>query len=321
MAKKSSGASRRKISSKEKRSAWLFHHRQMMVGSIKQIMNKPLSSALTWLVIAISLSLPSLLFVALDNITDRTADLQKGGRITLFLHSYVSENEALDIVESLQARDEIKSAEFLSKELAWEQMQQQFVGQKISQLVNQNPLPSAIEVIPKQDDLESIERLQLVLENLGVVSEILVDMAWVERLNAWLLVIKQTVWVIATLLALTVLLVVGNTIRLNIEAHREEITVSKLVGATDAFVRRGFLYMGFWYGFLGAIGAWIVVFICSLLLQQPLKILEQNYGGMSFSVMQWDIGGTIYLLLGSIFCAMIGAWLAVWRHLRDINPA
>ncbi|MCJ8312517.1 MAG: ABC transporter permease [Saccharospirillaceae bacterium] len=320
MPKKSSGASRRKLSLKEKRSAWLYHHRQMAVSSIKQIMHKPLSSALTWMVIAISLSLPSLLFVALDNITQKTENLQKGGHITLFLQPYVSEVEALELVESLQSRDEIKSANYISKDKAWQDMQQRFAGQQISQLVNQNPLPSAIEVIPTNDDLESIERLQLVLENLGVVSEILVDMAWVERLNAWLLVVKQTVWVIACLLGFTVLLVVGNTIRLNIEAHREEITVSKLVGATDAFVRRGFLYMGFWYGLLGAIGAWIVVFICALILQQPLQMLEQNYGGMSFSVMQWNIRGTFYLLAGSIFCGMFGAWLAVWRHLRDINP-
>jgi len=321
MAKKSSGASRRKLSLKEKRSAWAFHHRQMAASSIKQIVQKPLSSALTWMVIAISLSLPSLLFVALDNITDQTANLQKGGRITLFLQSYATESEALKIVRSLESRNEVKSASYISKESAWQDMQQHFVGLSISQLVSQNPLPSAIEVIPENDDLESIERLQLVLENLGPVSEVLVDMAWVERLNAWLLVIKQAVWVIAILLAITVLLVVGNTIRLNIEAHREEITVSKLVGATDAFVRRGFLYMGFWYGLLGAIGAWIVVFICALLLKSPLQALEINYGDVSFSVMRWDTQGTIYLLAGSIFCGMVGAWLAVWRHLRDINPS
>ena len=320
MAKKSRGATTRKVRSKEKVSAWRYHHQQMALDSIKTMLAKPLSSALTWMVIAISLSLPSLLFVALANISDKTADLQKGGRITLFLQDYVSEPEALSLMQSLQGRPEIASVRYISKTDAWASLQEQFNGQDINALVNENPLPAAIEVIPQSTDLESLERLQLVLQDLGGVGEILVDLAWIERLNYWLDLIQTVVWIFAGLLGLTVLLVVGNTIRLNIEAQRDKIIIEKLVGATNSFVRRGFLYMGFWYGLIGAFGAWFIVFICSYLIQQPLTELKLHYDAADFLNMQWSLNGTFYLFIGSISCAMIGAWLAVWRHLRDIRP-
>ena len=321
MAKKSRGATTRQVRSQERLSAWRYHHRQLFKESLMLMLAKPLSSALTWLVIAISLSLPALMFVTLAAVADKTENWQQGGRITLFLNDFVSVNEAQSMLASLQARPEIESGYYISKQQAWQRLQEQFSGQDMTQLVSENPLPAAIELKPASNDLANLQNLQFVLQDLEGVADILLDIAWVERLQYWLQLISVSVWIVALLLGTAVLLVVGNTIRLNIESQREQIIIAKLVGATNSFVRRGFLYLGFWYGLMGAIGAWMIVFICAWLLQQPLSQLGSHYQSAEFMQLTWNINGTLYLFVGSISCAMVGAWLAVWRHLRDIRPS
>ena len=266
------------------------------------------------------LRLPALLFVSLSNIHSQTDAWQQGGKITLFLHDYVTQSEAEQLMQSLQDRQQISSVRYISKKQAWDLLQEQFSEQDMSQLITENPLPAAIEIIPSKSDATALANLRLVLQNLDGVADILLDIAWVQRLQQWLQLLTTSVWIVSVLLGSAVLLIVGNTIRLNIAAQQEQIIVAKLVGATNSFIRRGFLYLGFWYGLFGAVGAWIIVFICALLLQQPLSQLAANYQMTDFVQIKWSAKGTVWLFLGSITCAMIGAWMAVWRHLRDIRP-
>ncbi|MDH5570935.1 MAG: FtsX-like permease family protein, partial [Gammaproteobacteria bacterium] len=145
------------------------------------------------------------------------------------------------------------------------------------------------------------------------------DMQWVKRLYAIMDIISRGVFVLALLLALAVLLVVGNTIRLAIQNRKEEIVVMKLIGGTDAFIRRPFLYTGFWYGFLGAILAFLMVSIVILMLSSPVEKLTALYQN-SFELSYLDVNTNLMLLGTGVALGLIGSWLAVGRHLREIEP-
>lgn len=318
------GASRRKIKNSsnqstfsERLSAWFIQHRVISKQSVAKILQNPISSGLTWLVIAIALTLPALMLVSLQNLTVLTSSWQQGGQITLFLNS----NSNADLLAAdLKLRPEIVSVEVIDKEQAWDQMGQLLGQINWQDFIEGNPLPSSLVVTPLAADKLSVESLAISLSLMADVDEAQIDLLWIERLNQIFYLIERTVWVFAFLLALAVLLVVGNTIRLSIESRREEIVVAKLVGATDAFVRRPFLYMGFWYGMFGALGAWLMVWGCGVWLSPAVNQLAASYGGGEFTLIQWQVKGTLLLVTSSIIISMVGAWLAVWRHLRDIQP-
>ena len=152
-----------------------------------------------------------------------------------------------------------------------------------------------------------------------MVMQVQLDLQWVQRLSAMLDIARRGVLVISSLLALAVLLVIGNTIRLEIQNRRDEILVIKLIGATNAFVRRPFLYSGLWYGALGAVFAWILVVGGFLLLSAPVAKLAGLYqSDFSLQTLPFQL---LTLLLGAgMLLGLLGSWLAVGRHLSDIQP-
>jgi cell division transport system permease protein len=145
------------------------------------------------------------------------------------------------------------------------------------------------------------------------------DMEWVQRLSGIIEVGQRGVLLLGALLGLAILLVVGNTIRLTILNRRQEIVVTKLIGATNAFIRRPFLYTGFWYGLMGALVAWFLVGLFISLLSSPVSRLSMLYNS-DFSLGGLDLKTSLTLLLTGLLLGLVGSWIAVGRHLQDIEP-
>lgn len=298
---------------------WLRHHRDCAVSALMRLVRNPLSSALTWLVIAISLTLPALFYLALTSLEDQTKRWQAGGQITLYLTDDTSVEAGRTLSEELGQRPEVISVRYIGADEAWQSFSQSLTLDDDRLQLESNPLPASIVLVPNGQSATDLEALRLVIDGLPQVEDIQLDLAWIDRLNRFLELIASGVTGLAVLLGVAVLLVVGNTIRLAIESRKEEIRIIKLLGATEAFVRRPFLYLGLWYGLLGGIAAWILVSGIAWWLHEPLSAFLDTYG-LDAHITWLDAGETLTLLACAILVSLVGARIALWRHLREAEP-
>jgi cell division transport system permease protein len=313
------GANRRRERSSNNRSAWVRHHKDCASQSLMRLLRSPVASALTWLVIAISLTLPTLFYLALSSLQAQTSQWQEGGQITLYLEQGLANSEGDRLTSELNARPEVARAYFISADEAWASFQDSLSISRQEMRFEGNPLPASIVVIPAQQNSSQLEALQLIINGLPEVEDVQLDLAWIERLNRFLDLIYSVVTGLALLLGVAVLLVVGNTIRLAIESRKDEIRVIKLLGATEAFVRRPFVYLGIWYGLLGGVAAWILVTTVAWWLRGPLAAFLNTYG-LEANVAWLGFTDTIVLILASIGVSLAGAHIALQRHLKDAEP-
>ncbi len=304
-----------------RRRSYLRHHLQMARVSLRRLLITPLATLMTLAVIAIALSLPAVLYVGLQNVDQLSEHWQGSTQISLFLADQLSEEEGRDLAVQLQANSQIAQLNYLSKQQSLADFQQYGgFGRALDQL-NYNPLPAVILVMPTPEYAQSESLLALSQQLLSIdgVDDALVDLAWVQRLQAMAEFGQRSVLVLGSLLALGVLLVVGNTIRLEIQHRREEILVVKLVGGTDGFVRRPFLYTGFWYGLGAGLLAWVLVQLSLWYLGSVVDRLIELYQS-GFQLQGLGVGGSAVLLLLAMLLGSSGAWLAVLRHLKAIEP-
>ncbi len=299
----------------------LLRHLQVFFYSLGQLSRHPLSLFMTAAVIGIALALPTGLHVLLQNAQQISGRWDGSAQISLFLKKSVTDRQARNLARQLRQRDEIARVSYISREQALKEFQQQSGFGDALKALKKNPLPSVLIIQPTLAHSKP-EQTALLLGQLRRdirVDVAQLDMQWLKRLYAIMDIIRRGVLVLAGLLALAVLLVVGNTIRLAIQNRRNEIVVMKLIGGTDAFIRRPFLYTGFWYGFFGAILAFIMVYTALLLLNGPVEKLAMLYHNR-FELSRLDLGTALVLLVSGVMLGLVGSWLAVGRHLRDIEP-
>ena len=240
-------------------SAYLESHRASLVDSLRRLFGHPFGSFFTCLVMGITLSLPMGLSLLLNNVERLGGSWQRAAQISLFLDLKTSENQGQDLREQIERLPDVIEAQLISREQALSELQEQSgLGEALKELP-ENPLPPVISVTPKQIDRAGLEALRQQLAELPHVQQAQLDLVWVERLSAILKLGERFVFGLTILLVLTLLLVVGNTIRLHIENRRNEIEVIKLVGGTDGYVRRPFLYMGALYGLGAGILSWALL--------------------------------------------------------------
>ncbi|HFQ13932.1 MAG TPA: cell division protein FtsX [Gammaproteobacteria bacterium] len=299
----------------------LLRHLQVFFYSLGQLSRQPLSLFMTSAVIGIALALPTGLHVLLQNAQQISGGWDGAAQISLFLKNSVSDRQARALARELEQRADIARVHYLSREQALAEFRQQSGFGDALEALKQNPLPAVLVIEPADSHSQPQQTAALLadLRRNPRVELAQLDMQWVKRLYAIMDIVHRGVLVLAGLLALAVLLVVGNTIRLAIQNRREEIVVMKLIGGTDAFIRRPFLYTGFWYGFFGALFAFLLVHLALLLLSGPVERLTALYHN-SFELSRLDGGTTLGLLLAGVLLGLIGSWLAVGRHLRDIEP-
>ena len=317
----SQGASQSRTSIGDKITSYLAHHRQVARDSFMRLISTPIASMMTWLVIGIALALPSGLFVALDNVESVSRGWDGAAQISLYVNKVVPEKDGRKLAKKLKLRHDIAEVSYISRSQALEEFQVLSGYGDVLAHLDQNPLPAVIVVRPLEQggSAAATETLYNELKALPQIEQAIIDLEWVQRLYHMMELGKRMTLALAALLALGVLLVIGNTIRLAIESRRDEIVIVKLVGATNPFVRRPFLYTGLWYGLGGGIVSWLLVTISLFWLSGPVAELSGLYQSQ-FALQGLNLGQTLLLWLSSGLLGLAGAWLAVSRHLSSIEP-
>lgn len=299
--------------------AWLESHRASVVDSVGRLIKQPVGSFFTCLVMAVALSLPMGLALLLDNVERLGGSWQRAAQISLFMKLDVDAERGQTLREQIRQMPDVSEASWISREEALEEFQQlSGLGEALRELP-QNPLPGVILVTPSEVDRDNLEALRQRLAELPGVEQAQLDLLWVERLTAILKLGDRFVFGLSLLLIATLLLVIGNTIRLHIENRRTEIEVVKLVGGTDGYVRRPFLYMGALYGLGAGLIAWMLLAYGLGWLNEAVTGLAGLYGS-DFGLDGVPGEDGLSLVLGAVLLGYIGAWLAVARHLSELSP-
>lgn len=302
--------------------AWFTRHMQTLVGALGRLSKQKFATLLTMLVIGIALALPACLHLFISNAQMASGDWNRAVDISVFLKRGVSAAEAKQLVERVKQRRDVAAVEFIAADEALKQFRHDSgFGAAIDALTD-NPLPHAVIVHPKVEfaSADHLQELATDIKAWPSVDVVQLDTAWVNRLHAILDAIRRTVLLTAALLGLGVMVIVGNTIRLDIQNRRAEIEVTKLVGGSDAFVRRPFLYSGFWYGVGGGIIAWLLSAIAVGVLREPVNRIAGLYGS-SFQIGGLDWRATLALVGSAVVLGWLGSYITATRYLRQIEPS
>ena len=292
--------------------AWFDHHVFSLVASLGRLVAKPWAAALTIGVMAVALALPLGLWVMLGNAERFVGDVQQARQIDVFLKPAIDVSRARALAIELQARADIAAVEVRTPEQGLASLRGASGLDEALQVIGENPLPSLLVVSPDGDELALAESLRS-LPEVDVVQH---DAAWRQRLDGWLRFGSRFAWALAVLLGVGALLVVGNTVRLDIQQRRDEISVLQQLGATDGFIRRPFLYLGACYGVLAGVVALAVLTTVEWSLRPPLLALAQSYGS-DFTLHGFSLPHAALVVLGAGALGWLGAGLVTGQTLRQ----
>jgi len=259
--------------------------------------------------------------VLLQNTRTATANWNQAFELSVYMTPKTGTERAEALAKQIRGRPDVAAVRVITADQALAEFRNSSGFGKALDALDGNPLPNTLIVTPTlaASTSQATVALRTGIEAAADVDTVQLDTEWVQRLNAMLDVMRRVLWLTGGLLGLSVVLVVGNTIRLDILNRREEIEVMKLVGATDGFARRPFLYSGVWYGLGGGIGAVIVVAIAVALLSRPLGHLALLYGSQ-FHLTGLRFGSVVRILGMSVALGWLGSWIAATRHIRAIDP-
>ncbi|MDR0184321.1 permease-like cell division protein FtsX [Lysobacter arvi] len=294
---------------------WFDHHVYSLVASVGRMLRKPWATALTIGVMAVAITLPLGLWAALGNVERFTGTVEQSRQISLFLKPQVTLDRARALAGELGGRGDIATVELRTPEQGMEELRRSSGLAEAISAVDGNPLPSVLIVTPKGDETTLADSLRT-LPDVDVVQH---DAAWRQRLDQWLRFGVRLAWVLAVLLGLGALLVVGNTVRLDIQSRREEIAVLQQLGATDGFIRRPFLYLGLTYGLVAGLLALGLLTAADHALREPLAALAQSYGSR-FALHGFDLPNAVAIVIGAGLLGWIGAGLVTGHYLRQTRP-
>ncbi len=301
--------------------AWGRRQLFSLFSSLGTLMSHRVGTLMTVMVLGIAMALPVGLYVTVKNL--RALDLQQEqwGNLTVFLKSDVGKEQALALQETINGGPGAR-AETVSPEMGMDQFRDASGFGQALDMFEENPLPWVLVVTPEPAEGENLEdavlRIEGWLQQRQEVELVQVDFKWLQRLAGLLELGDALVSVLAVLFSLAAVVVVSNTIRMDVASRAEEIQVLSLVGAGNGFIRQPFLYSGFWYGLLGALLALLLFNICLYYISQPLGRLLDAYGN-SFAVLNLGAGGFLLVLLLGGLLGFVGAWISVQRYLNLIS--
>ena len=296
-------------------------HTQAFLGSLGRLARSPLSTFLTLLVIALALALPASLRLFVTNAQAATGNFGNAIDLSVYFRSDVPLAKAQQLAQAARQRHDVAAVTLISAQQGLEDFRTYSGFGDALTALKENPLPHVLHVRPRTEDssAEALDALHRYFSAWPEVDLVQVDSEWVMRFNAILEVLRRVLLIAAALLGVGVLAVVGNTIRLEIAGRRAEIEVTKLVGGSNAFVRRPFLYTGVLYGLGGALLAWGIIAATVALLGEPVATLARLYG--SRYVLLGPSAEDVGILLGAgVVLGWLGAWISAARHLRSIEP-
>lgn len=301
-------------------SIWFSRHVGISLASLGRLVRHPFASLMIILVIAVTLALPAAISLIVKNARSVSGSWDNALDFSVFLNHEISEDDARGLGRLIEQRADVSAVVFVSASdaLADFKVASGF-GAALDQLP-ENPLPHALVVRPSAGNTSaSMILLQEELGNLPETEHVQVDTEWVQRFHAILDIVRQAIAIGAALLGIAIIVVIGNTIRLDIQNRRDEIEVTKLIGASNAFVRRPFLWTGFWYGLFGGLMALALVYYGLFLLQGPVARLAGLYQG-NISIAAMSLQEASGIVGVGVFLGLFGSWFTTARHMRRIEP-
>ena len=301
-------------------SIWFSRHVKTATESFGRLLRQPFASLMIVLVIAVTLAIPAALNLAIKNFTAISNSWDEALDFSVFLDTELTVGEAESIANLIGQRADVADVTLIRADEALEEFKvQSGFGNALDQLAD-NPLPHALVVRPSPaNTAESMILLREELASLPEIDLVQVDTEWVQRFHAILEIVQRTVMIGAGLLGLAIIVIIGNTIRLEIQNRRDEIEVTKLIGASNAFVRRPFLWSGFWYGLLGSLLSLGLVWYGLFLLQPTVERLAGLYQS-NVAILALDARDSLTIMGVGIGLGLVGSWFAAARHMRAIEP-
>ena len=301
--------------------AYFARHAQTFVGSLGRIVGQPYATLMTMGVIAVALALPLFLNLLLTNVRTATGNRNDAFDLSVYLDKRASPGRAPSIAKQLHQRSDVAAVRVVTADQALAEFRDNSGFGKALDALGDNPLPDTLIVTPTlaAGTPEGTNTLKTAIAAMAEVQSVQLDTDWVKRLHAMLDILRRVVLFTGALLGAGVVIIVGNTIRLDILNRRTEIEVMKLVGASDRFARRPFLYSGIWYGLGGGLMALVLVAVAEGMLSQPVIELAKLYGSQ-FRLQGLGLPTAAGVLALALALAWIGSWFAATRHIRAIDP-
>jgi cell division transport system permease protein len=301
--------------------AYFARHAQTLIGSLGRIVQHPFATLMTMGVVALALALPLFLNLLLANARTATGNWSDAFDLSVYMDKKAGAGRTASVAKQLRKRDDVAAVRVISADQALAEFREDSGFGKALDALSENPLPDTLVVTPTlaASTPQGTASLQTAIAALADVQAVQLDTEWVKRLRAMLDILRRVVLVTGALLGVGVVLIISNTIRLDILNRRAEIEVMKLVGASDGFARRPFLYTGIWYGLGGGLMAWILVAIAAAVLARPIENLAKLYGSQ-FHLEGLGFTAGVLLLGLAAGLAWMGSWLAATRHIRAIEP-
>lgn len=301
--------------------AYRNHHAQALFSSLGRLVASRFSSAMTITVLAIAISLASGFYILVANLQQLAGNLEASNQISLFLKEEISEARANKFVNSIRQNPDIQEVKLITKEQALEEFRSYSGFGEAIKALEKNPLPVVVQVLPK-NSLEDEQALETLLDDFKKSAEVdfaQMDMQWVKRLKSIMTIARRGVTMLSFLLGAGVLFITANTIRLELHNRRDEVVIAKLVGATNGFIHRPFLYSGFWIGFFSGVAAWFIVTTIMLILKHPIETLSRLYDD-AFHVVFLGFAETLALLFISSVLGVVGSWIVLHFQLQQLKP-
>ena len=302
--------------------AYFSRHAQVLIGSLGRIVHQPFAALMTMGVIAVALALPLFLSLLLQNARTATGNWNEAYDLSVYMDKKAGAARVQSLAKQLRQRGDVASVRIITAEQALAEFRGDSGFGSALDALTDNPLPDTLVVTPTliASTPQGTESLKSAIAAMVDVQTVQIDTEWVKRLHAMLDLLRRVVLLTGGLLGMGIVLIVSNTIRLDILNRRAEIEVMKLVGASDGFTRRPFLYTGVWYGLGGGLLALLLVAVASTVLARPVAQLAFLYGS-AFSLEGLKIITGLAVLGLSVGLSWIGSWLAATRHIRAIEPA
>ena len=299
---------------------WFGRHMSTAAESFRKLLQQPFSSLMIIGVIAITLAIPSVLHLMVKNALAISGGWDDALDFSVFLEDDVSLEEAGSVRDLILQRADVATVILVGRDEALAEFREQSgFGSALDEL-DGNPLPHTLVVRPGAlNTAETIDLLREELQNLPETAAVQVDTDWVQRFHAILAIVDQSIGIGAAFLGLAILVIIGNTIRLDVENRRNEIEVVKLIGASDGFVRRPFLWSGVLYGFLGGVLAVLLVHAGVYLLEEPVARLAGLYRG-NVELLRLSFAESVLVIGGGAALGLVGSWFAASRRMRAIEP-
>lgn len=297
-------------------------HKRHCGDAINDLLHRPLGNLLTIAVLAVALSLPATFYLLAKNLIQVASEWQNPAQVTVYLKQSVSSEEGQALTLDIAQWPQVSDASYVSPNEGLEELRSMQGFEQAVSLLDENPLPAVIVIVPKETEQDAELTSQQLVDSLteqGEIEEVRIDNDWLQRFAAIKAVVTTLTWVFSGLMFGAVFLVVGNTLRLHVLNQHDRIQVMKLVGATDSYILRPYLYMGALLGVIAAVIAWLITAVNTLLLDMAVAKLAALYdSGYQLAGLRWD--ESLILIMLAVLFGVLAARLATGRHLKEIEP-